>query len=95
MENHLAAADNERPPPLRVVALADEPTLTALAGRSVAVRRIREFADWTGQGRALTTTGRLRLADARELIPALGLADVVDPRIGDRVFKTTSSGELY
>jgi hypothetical protein len=59
------------------------------------VVRLLGFVDWVGAGRQLTATGRLRLADARELIALLDLPDVVDPQVGDRTYKTTTSDELY
>ncbi|WP_216912426.1 hypothetical protein [Nocardia noduli] len=42
----------------------------------------------------LTTTGNLRLADARELVTLLDIGDTIDPKIGNRVFRTKSSAEL-
>jgi hypothetical protein len=36
----------------------------AIANVPPAVRRVREFVDWVGEGRALTQTGRFRRADA-------------------------------
>ena len=50
--------------------------LTAAAGRSKVVGRLRAFAEWLGpRGRALTSAGNIRPADARELIALLGTAD--------------------
>jgi hypothetical protein len=95
MANHLTAAEEERPPPLPAAAVPDDATLARFAAESAAVARILRFAHWAAPGRTLTATGRLRLADARELISLLGLADVIDPQIGGRVFKTKSSEELY
>ena len=56
--------------------------------------QIRSFLDWLGEGRKLTQTGRIGLADARHLVELLGTGDVVDPEIGGKTFKTTSSEEL-
>jgi len=56
--------------------------------------QIRSFAAWVGDGRKLTQTGRIRLADACHLVELLGTGDTIDPVIGDRVFKTKSSEEL-
>jgi hypothetical protein len=95
MANHQAATDDERPPPLPVVAIPDDATLATFAAGSGAVARIQRFAEWAAPGRMLTATGRLRLADAHELISVLGLADVINPQIGGKVFKTKSSDELY
>jgi hypothetical protein len=55
---------------------------------------VRAFVNWVGAGRKLTQTGRITLADARMLVETLGTDDVIDPTIGDRVFRTTSSQEL-
>ncbi|SCL20419.1 hypothetical protein GA0070624_1991 [Micromonospora rhizosphaerae] len=95
MANHLLGEDPDRHPPLPLVAVPDDDTLRALAAESLVVRRLRELVRWLCDGRTLTTTGRLRLADARELVALLDTGDVLDPMIGDRVFKTRSSDELY
>lgn len=50
---------------------------------------------WLGPGRKLTRTGRITLADARELVALLDTGDQIDPKIGDRTFRTKSSEELY
>lgn len=68
--------------------------LEAAAGKATLTGQIRLFLDWLGEGRKLTQTGRIGLADARHLVPFLGTGDQIDPVIGDRVFKTTSSQEL-
>lgn len=59
------------------------------------VDQVVQFVAWLGEGRKLTQTGRLRLADARELVELLGTGDRVDPEIGGRVFRTKSSDELH
>jgi len=56
--------------------------------------QIRSFMVWLGEGRRLTQTGRIGLADARHLVEVLGTGDHIDPEIGGRVFKTTSSEQL-
>jgi Plasmid pRiA4b ORF-3-like protein len=58
------------------------------------VGQVRAFVNWVGTGRKLTQTGRITLADARRLVEELGTDDVIDPTIGGRVFRTTSSQEL-
>jgi Plasmid pRiA4b ORF-3-like protein len=68
--------------------------LDAAAGESLVVRRLCVFTEWVGVGRKLTQTGRITLADARVLVALLETGDVIDPKIGDRVFKTKSSEEL-
>lgn len=59
------------------------------------VGQVRELAGWIGAGRKLTQTGRITLADARTLVELLETGDQMDPVIGDRMFKTKSSEELY
>jgi hypothetical protein len=68
--------------------------LAATAAEAEPVRRLRAFTRWVGAGRKLTQTGRITLADARELVVLLGTEDEIDPKIGDRVFRTKSSEEL-
>lgn len=68
--------------------------LAAAAEKSPLTSQIRTFLDWLGEGRKLTQTGRIGLADARYLVGFLGTGDQIDPKIGDRVFKTKSSEEL-
>jgi hypothetical protein len=63
--------------------------LTAV--KSELIGQVHAFVNWVGAGRKLTQTGRITLADARMLVEALGTDDVIDPTIGDRVFRTTSS----
>lgn len=64
------------------------------AGHAVLTGQIRSFMAWVGDGCKLTQTGRIGLADARHLVELLGTGDTIDPKIGDRVFKTRSSEEL-
>ena len=64
------------------------------ADHSAVPSRIRSLIGWTGAGRKLTQTGRLTLADARVLVGLLDTGDVIDPVVGSRVFRTTSSEEL-
>ena len=68
--------------------------LEAAAEEAKLTGQIRLFLDWLGEGRKLTQTGRVGLADARYLVEFLRTGDEIDPVIGDRVFKTTSSQEL-
>ncbi len=73
---------------------SSEESLAAAAAKAEPLRRLQAFTAWMGAGRKLTQTGRITLADARELVGLLGTGDVIDPKIGDRVFRTTSSEEL-
>jgi Plasmid pRiA4b ORF-3-like protein len=68
--------------------------LAAAAAAARPLRQVRAFTGWVGAGRKLTQTGRLTLADAGELVGLLGTGDAIDPKIGDRVFRTRSSEEL-
>ncbi len=70
------AAGQERKFAQLPVSLPDGEELTAAARRSKAVGQLRAFADWLGpKGRALTTAGNIRPADAHELITLLGTGD--------------------
>lgn len=68
--------------------------LEAAAEHAVLTGQVRSLVAWVGSGRNLTQTGRIGLADARHLVELLGTGDTIDPKIGDRVFKTKSSEEL-
>lgn len=68
--------------------------LETAAEQALLTGQIRSFLGWLGEGRKLTQTGRIGLADARYLIEYLGTGDQIDPEIGGRVFKTKSSEEL-
>ena len=68
--------------------------LEAAAEHALLTAQIRSFVAWVGSGRKLTQTGRIGLADARHLVELFGTGDTIDPKIGDRVFKTKSSEEL-
>ena len=52
------------------------------------------FAQYVEDGRNLTQTGNLRLADARELIEILETGEIMDTTIGDRTFKRQSAAHL-
>jgi hypothetical protein len=68
--------------------------LEAAAEKAPLTRQIRSLLAWLGEGRKLTQTGRIGLADARYLVELLGTSDQIDPEIGGRIFKTKSSEEL-
>jgi hypothetical protein len=68
--------------------------LEAAAENAPLYRQVRLLLAWLGEGRKLTQTGRIGLADARYLVEFLGTGDQIDPEIGGRVFKTKSSEEL-
>lgn len=75
------------PPPQRdvEVAAAEAPMVTK-------VRALREYL--SPDGKALTGKGNLKLADGRALIELLDTGDEMDPRIGDRTFRTVSTADL-
>lgn len=68
--------------------------LEAAAGKAELTGQIRSFMAWLGEGRKLTQTGRIGLADARHLVELLGTDDQIDPEIYGRVYKTKSSQDL-
>lgn len=68
--------------------------LAAAAEQAPLARQIRELVRWLGPGRKLTQTGRVALADARELVHQLQTGDRLDPEIGGEVFRTKSSEDL-
>lgn len=77
------------------VVLAPPEELRAAAQEVVWRQRAEVLCDEIGEkGLATTSKGNLKLADARRLLPLLGVADQMDPVIGDRVWKTTSSEQL-
>ncbi len=81
-------------PTLPPVALPDEAEITASKEEAPILLVLEAFATYMGQGRKLTQTGNLTLADARALVELLGTGDVMDGQIGDTTFKTKSSAEL-
>lgn len=68
--------------------------LEAAADKAVFIGQLRLLLGWLGDGRKLTQTGRLTVADARVLVELLGTGDELDPDIGGRVYKTRSSEQL-
>ena len=68
--------------------------LDAAAQQARLTGQIRSFLGWLGEGRKLTQTGRIGLADARYLAEFLDTGDEIDPEIGGEIFKTKSSEEL-
>lgn len=97
MERHLSGdeATPPRAPTMPPVSLPPEDELAEFAENSLLVGQLRALVEWLGRdGRALTGTGQLKLADARELVTLLNTTDTIDPVIGDRKFRTQSSAEL-
>jgi hypothetical protein len=83
-----------RRPPLPPVALPDEAEVAASRAAAPILAMFATLAEFFAEGRKLTQTGNITLADARILVGPLGTGDVMDPQIGDRTFKTKSSAEL-
>ncbi|MFD6226906.1 hypothetical protein ACFWFZ_08505 [Streptomyces sp. NPDC060232] len=86
-----APSGSERAEPQLPVALPEDDELRRRAQASATVAQLRGLTEWTGaEGRPVTATGRLRMADARELVDALGTGDTLDgvrssadlPRLG-------------
>ncbi|SFT36577.1 hypothetical protein SAMN04487904_101510 [Actinopolyspora lacussalsi subsp. righensis] len=90
--DHVSPGQAPMVPP---VSLPPEDELAETTENSPLVWRLRELVEWLGRdGRALTDTGRLKLADARELVTRLNTGDTIDPVLGDRTYRTQSSAEL-
>ena len=80
--------------PLRSVVLPPGDVIKASKAAAPVLGVFARLAGFAGAGRRLTPNGNLTLADARELITLLSTGDVMDPVIGDRMFRTRSSAEL-
>ncbi|MGW2701724.1 hypothetical protein [Streptomyces sp. NPDC001340] len=86
-----ALSGSARAEPQLPVTLPQDDELRRQAGASTTVAQLRGLTEWAGQdGRPATATGRLRMADARELADLLGTGDKTDgvrssadlPRLG-------------
>ncbi|GAA3377925.1 hypothetical protein GCM10020367_55510 [Streptomyces sannanensis] len=89
MARHLRAdrPRTERSEPQLPVTLPDEDELRAQAAEAPPARQLAGLADWAGpEGRELTKRGRLRIADAKELVATL--------ETGDRADSPRTSAEL-
>jgi len=71
-----------------------EDDLAAAAASAPVLRQVTALTRWVGEGRKLTQTGQLTMADARHLVGLLDTGDEIDPVIGERVFRTRSSADL-
>lgn len=80
--------------PLPPIVLPPLDQLEAVARDAVWWRRVRRLVEFVGDGRPLTDTGKLKLADGEVLVDLLETRDRFNERIGDRVFKTKSTAEL-
>jgi hypothetical protein len=91
--------DPDLPPqaPSAVFDLPSEEEQRELAADTKISTQLRDFVDWIGEGRVLTTKGNLKLADARELITLLGTRDVFDrdhTRTSERLMGVSGIFEL-
>ncbi|KUN05808.1 hypothetical protein [Streptomyces canus] len=86
-----ALSSAARAEPQLPVELPPDDELRRRAEASTIVGQLRGLAEWAGQGgRVVTAAGRLRMADARELVEVLGTGDKVEgvrssadlPRLG-------------
>ncbi|WP_329052442.1 hypothetical protein OG873_23650 [Streptomyces violaceus] len=85
--NGRVLGDGVRAEPQLPVVLPPDSELRLLAEASTTVARLRGLAEWAGrEGRVVTAAGRLRMADARELVDVLGT--------GDRTEGVRSSSDL-
>ena len=76
------------------VKLPPQAEVDASLAEAVLLQRLVKLCEFVGEGRQLTDTGNLRLADGKELVEVLGTDDIIDGSIGDRVFTTRSSVDL-
>jgi hypothetical protein len=88
------ATPRDRIEPLPPIVLPPLDELEKAALATVWPERVRRLVDFIGDGRPLTDTGKLKLADGRMLIDILGTRDRFDPQYGDQVFKTRSTAHL-
>ena len=90
--------DTALAPPLRLVLppvpMPGDDVVARSKASAPIVALFAALAGYVGDGRKLTQTGNLTLADARALVDLLGTGDRMDERIGERTFKTKSSAEL-
>ncbi|MFE7278664.1 hypothetical protein [Streptomyces sp. NPDC057623] len=85
--NGRVLADGVRAEPQLPVVLPPDGELRLRAEASTTVAQLRGLAEWAGrEGRVVTAAGRLRMADARELVGVLGT--------GDRTEGVRSSADL-
>lgn len=80
--------------PLPAVEVPDEALARSSAVESRLLTQFGLLVEFVGEGRKLTQTGNVTLADARQLVPLFATGDRLDETIGDRTFKTRSAGDL-
>lgn len=100
LEQRRAATDRffAPPPPIELPFLYVPPTETEVAAavdRAALPAQISALRDYLGEnGRALTATGNLKLADGRALVDLLDTGDEIDPTFGSKTFSTRSTASL-
>src|ERR687897_1641442 len=93
-EQLLPVLESRASAPLPPVRLAPEEELRAAAGSAPLVARLGRFVAWLGEGRRLTQAGNLTVADGKELLGVLGIADVTDARVQERLARVRSAADL-
>lgn len=81
-------------PVLPPVVLPADHEIAASKAAAPILRMFGDLAAYVGDGRKLTQTGNLTLADARVLVDLLGTGDVLDYQDGDRTVRTRSAANL-
>ncbi len=76
------------------IVLPSEEAARASASISPLLAQVRQFVTFIGDGRKVTQTGALTMADARTLVALLNTGDRIDGAIGDKVYKTRSAADL-
>ena len=84
----------QRRPAMPPVVPPDDADVVACRAAAPILAKFASLAEFVADGRKLTQTGNLTLADARVLVGRLDTGDVMDPKSGERTFKTTSSADL-
>ncbi len=80
--------------PLPPVRLASEEELRAAAGSAPLLVRLGRFVAWLGEGHRLTQAGNLTVADGKELLGVLGVVDVTDAGVQERLARVRSAADL-
>lgn len=76
------------------IELPSEEVARSSAALSPLLEQIKALVAFIGEGRKVTQTGALTLADARTLVTVLGTDDRIDATHGGKVFKTRSAADL-
>jgi hypothetical protein len=93
-EQFLPVLESPASAPLPPVRLASEEELRAAAGSAPLLVRLGRFVAWLGEGRRLTQAGNLTVADGKELLGVLGVVDVTDAGVQERLARVRSAADL-